>query len=55
MPKICNESNNTRENVTLIYREGFLSRKNLETLEEYCISPINEKWGLVTVPVKTIP
>ena len=55
MPKICNEFNNTKENVTLIYREGFLSRKNLETLEEYCISPINEKWGLVTVPINSIP
>ena len=55
MPKICNESDNTNENVTLIYREGFLSRKNLEILEEYCISPISEKWGLVTVPAVSVP
>ena len=55
MPKLCNELNNSKENVTLIYREGFLSRKNLEPLEEYCISPINEKWGLVTVSAESIP
>lgn len=55
MPKLCNRQNNTEEYIDLIYREGFLSRKNLEVMEEYCIVPINEKWGLVSVPVKNIP
>lgn len=55
MPKICDNQSNTEENVSLIYREGFLSRKNLEMLEEYCITPINQKWGLVNVPVRSIP
>ena len=55
MPKLCDNQINSKDYVPLIYREGFLSRKNLETLEEYCLKVINSKWGLVYVPPNSIP
>lgn len=39
----------------LIFREGTLSRRTLEESEEYCIVPVNEKWSIVSVPIKNIP
>lgn len=55
MLKTCINENNSEDNVELIFREGVLSRKNLASLEEYCITTINEKWGIVSVPIKAIP
>lgn len=55
MPKICQKPNNSDDSIDLIYQDGYLSRKNLENLEEYCVTSINEKWGIVTVPVRNIP
>ena len=51
----CSKEFNSDEYVELIFREGALSRRNLDTIEEYCIIPINEKWSLVSVPVTSIP
>ena len=55
MSKICQKPNNSDDSIDLIYQDGYLSRKNLENLEEYCVTSINEKWGIVTVPVRNIP
>lgn len=55
MLKNCINQIASEDNVELIFREGVLSRKNLSSLEEYCIAPINEKWGIVSVPVRDIP
>ena len=55
MLKNCINQVASEDNVELIFREGVLSRKNLASLEEYCLIPINEKWGIVSVPVSAIP
>ena len=55
MLKNCINQIASEDNVELIFREGVLSRKNLSSLEEYCIAPINEKWGIVSVPIRDIP
>lgn len=51
----CKDELSSEEYVELIFREGILSRNNLEKIENFCIIPINAKWSLVSVPVSSIP
>ena len=51
----CSNEFNSEDYIELIFREGALSRKGLLGVEEYCIISVNEKWSIVSVPVKIIP
>lgn len=51
----CLNEFKSEEYIELIFREGALSRRGFRGVEEYCIIPINEKWSLVSVPVRSIP
>lgn len=51
----CLNEFNSEDYIELIFREGALSRRGFLGVEEYCIIPINEKWSLVSVPVRSIP
>ncbi len=51
----CSKEYASEDYIELIFREGALSRRGFSGVEEYCIIPVNQKWSLVSVPIKIIP
>lgn len=40
---------NSEDYTEFIYRDNYFARKVLESIEDYCITKINEKWSVVSV------
>ncbi len=50
----CQEEQNSNDYMEFIFREGPLARNVLDSIEDYCITRINEKWSLVSANIRGI-
>lgn len=50
----CSNTLMSEDYTEFIIRQGVLNRKSLESLEDYCLTPLNDQWAIVSVRTDAI-